>query len=259
MNCDTVRKLLDAYLDGELDLVSSLDIENHLPDCPDCSARLQNRRALGQAMKSDALYFKAPPELGARLRASLPDGKRANRRWNLNQHIWLNLAAAFVAGVLLTVGMFQFMSPGAKLDNTTQQVLASHIRSLMVDHLSDVVSTDQHTVKPWFDGKLDFSPPVIDLKEQGFPLLGGRLDYVDNRPVTALVYGRQKHIINLFIWPSNQSSPSEATTIQGYHLIHLEAANTTYWAVSDLEMTELQAFTQLVQAGVSKTVSYGDS
>jgi anti-sigma factor RsiW len=255
MDCDTVQKLLDAYLDGELDLVSSLDVETHLPDCPDCSARLQNRKALGQALKSDALYFKAPSELGERIHASLPDGKRANGRWSLNQHIWLNLAAAFLAGVLLTVGMFQFMSSGASADSTTEQVLASHIRSLMVDHLSDVVSSDQHTVKPWFDGKLDFAPPVVDLTAQGFPLLGGRLDYVDNRPVTALVYGRQKHIINLFIWPSNQSAGGAATTIQGYHLIHWETADTTYWAVSDLEMTELESFAQHIQADVSKTVS----
>jgi anti-sigma factor RsiW len=161
--------------------------------------------------------------------------------------------AALLIGVILTAGLFHFIVPANnENDSLAQEVVASHIRSLMVDHLSDVVSTDQHTVKPWFDGKLDFAPVVVNLADQGFPLIGGRIDYLDNRPVTALVYQRNKHIINLFIWPSTDAPETTPTTIQGYHLINWTAGNTTYWAVSDVELSELQTFAQLIQQNVAK-------
>src|SRR5205814_2497853 len=135
--------------------------------------------------------------------------------------------------VILSWSLVRIFSVPSQNDLLAQDAVSSHIRSLMANHLVDVVSSDQHTVKPWFDGKLDFAPPVEDLAGQGFPLVGGRLDYLDNRPVAALVYGRQKHYINLFIWPTALAdSPATAQTRQGYHLWHWTQAGMTYWAVS---------------------------
>lgn len=128
------------------------------------------------------------------------------------------------------------------------EVLSSHVRSLMANHLADISSSDQHTVKPWFAGKLDFSPPVEDFAKQGFPLIGGRLDYLENRPVAALVYERRKHLINLFVWPGSESDvPTKTVSRQGYNLIHWTQSHMTYWVASDLDKSELQEFIQLVQ------------
>jgi anti-sigma factor RsiW len=161
--------------------------------------------------------------------------------------------AALLVGVVLTAGLFQTLNATNRQEALAGEVLSSHIRSLMVDHLEDVASTDQHTVKPWFDGKLDFSPTVVDLSPEGFPLIGGRLDYLDNRAVTALVYQRQKHVINLFAWPTptDADTGTSLVTQQGYHLIHWAQSGTTYWAVSDLETGELQTFVHLIQNRVA--------
>ena len=253
MDCDDVRNLLDAYFDDELDLATSLEIEQHLDDCAGCAERLQNRRALKQALQADALYYRAPDALRKRVQLATPAPLRTRWTDRLRQNVWISMAAALILGVLVTAGLFQTpLLKSAAPDTLAQEVVDSHIRSLMANHLSDVISTDQHTVKPWFDGKLDFSPIVINLEAQGFPLIGGRLDYLDDRPVTALVYQRQKHIINLFIWPSTGASQSESTpiTIQGYHAISWVTGGTNYWAVSDLEVTQLQMFVQLIQAGL---------
>ena len=164
------------------------------------------------------------------------------------------MAAALIVGVLLTAGVLtSVLKAPTSTELLAQEAISSHIRSLMADHLSDVVSTDKHTVKPWFDGKLDFSPVVVDLAAQGYPLEGGRLDYLNNQPVAALVYRRQQHIINLFTWPTPNAPDAKALTFtsQGYNVITWVQSEMSYWAVSDLNFDELTTFVQLFQAQAS--------
>ena len=161
---------------------------------------------------------------------------------------WISITAPLAAAAIVVLALVPLLRGPSAEEVLAREVLAGHVRSLMADHLSDVASSDRHTVKPWFNGKLDFSPPVEDLAQQGFPLVGGRLDYLNNRPVAALVYHRQKHFINLFIWPSTSSdSEVKKETRQGYHLFHWTRSGMTYWAVSDVEESQLQEFVGLVQ------------
>ena len=158
---------------------------------------------------------------------------------------------AIAATVILALSvalLWTVFSARARSDNlVAQQVVSSHIRSMMLDHLVDVPSSDQHTVKPWFNGKLDFAPDVKDFADQGFPLAGGRLDYVDNRTVAALVYQRRKHSINLFIWPSPGANDQSAqqSSVNGYNIIHWTRSGATYWAVSDVNSADLSEFAKL--------------
>lgn len=249
MNCQTTKDLLNAYSDGELDVVNHLAIEEHLGDCHDCSKIIENHKALSSAMADDSLYFKAPDGLQDRIRQTVlrseADEPRTAGIWT-----WWKLAPALAAFAVIITFLILFMRPGPTNDDLlASEVVSGHVRSMMADHLTDVLSSDRHTVKPWFEGKLDFSPPVVDLAESGFPLFGGRLDYAGGRPVAALVYKRQQHVINLFIFPSNGSSDSGPTTSvrQGFNVIHWSRSGMTFWAVSDLNLQELQEFAQGIQ------------
>src|SRR5262249_8677004 len=162
---------------------------------------------------------------------------------------WLAVAAAATAMVIVAVIAGPIVSRRSRGDHIAQEVVSAHIRSLMVSHLTDVPSSDRHTVKPWFAGKLDFSPPVVDLKDDRFPLVGGRLDYADNRPIAALAYRRGEHVINLFVWPSvsNADIPEALDSRQGYNALSWTHNRTNFWAVSDLNVIELCQFAQLVR------------
>ncbi len=261
MTCEQVQKLLDAYVDGELDLVHNLEIEEHLQDCGPCQISYQNQLTLKKALKQETLYYALPAGLQKNIQTSLsravskqpvPLSRLSSRRWVRSAGlIAAGLVVLLVGGLLLLANIFS-SSPSGKNELLAQEVVASHVRSLMVGHLEDVASTDQHTVKPWFDGKLDFSPTVEDFAEKGYPLIGGRLDYLDKQPVAALVYQRNKHIINLFIWPAHSSLKTDAQTetLQGYHLFYWSKAGWNYWAVSDLNTSELEDFVQLTQTAV---------
>ncbi|MGE5305254.1 MAG: anti-sigma factor family protein [Alphaproteobacteria bacterium] len=252
MDCKQAQKLIDGYMDGELDLVSNLEIERHFQECALCSQAYEDRQALRTGIKASAPYFKAPEELQKRLQSSLRKEAKAEAAVRLLRRPWVSVAAPLAAAAIVVLALVPLLKGPPAEELLAREVLDGHIRSLMADHLSDVASSDRHTVKPWFNGKLDFSPPVEDLAQQGFPLVGGRLDYLNRRPVAALVYHRQKHFINLFIWPATGSdSDVKKETRQGYHLFHWTRSGMTYWAVSDVEESQLQAFVRQVQNQVS--------
>jgi anti-sigma factor RsiW len=198
-------------------------------------------------------YFQSPTHLENRIRSSVRREGKA-KIFAIPLKGWA-VAASFAFMILGFMGLRHLSSVPSAEERIEQEVVSSHIRSLMVDHLEDVASTDQHTVKPWFNGKLDFSPAVLDLSQEGFPLVGGRLDYLKDRPVAALVYQRQKHIINLFTWPSSSHIATETkmTTRQGYHVLHWTQSDMNCWAVSDLNPVELKEFAGLFkkQAAIS--------
>ena len=255
MNCDEAESLLDGYVDRELDLVKSLEIESHLRTCPAWARIRDNHLALRSALHSGPLYFAAPEGLHKRIHGALPE--RESREGGRTKSLfswwwsgrWLAIAASLAVIAVAIWRVQPAYRPGPVEDSIAREVVSSHIRSLMPNHLTDVPSSDQHTVKPWFSGKLDFSPTVKDLAADGFPLVGGRLDYVGRRPVAALVYQRSKHLINVFIWPSGSGSDERerAESRQGYNVIHWARVGMTYWVASDLNGSELEQFAALLK------------
>jgi anti-sigma factor RsiW len=251
MNCDRVQTLLDAYIDGELDLVNALDLEEHLKDCPECAQRYAELLDLRAAINdSRAVLYRTPPQdLRKKIQSSLRTAEReANPKRGFNLQWRWSAAALVIVAIAVAAGFAAILFAPQTNNLLASEVQVAHVRSLMADHLMDVVSTDQHTVKPWFNGKLDFSPPVVDLAAQGYPLQGGRLDYLDGQSVAALVYHRNKHIINLFIWPSTEKiNGVQSSSNNGFNLYHWDQSSMQYWAVSDLNTAELQTFVELVQ------------
>jgi anti-sigma factor (TIGR02949 family) len=247
--CESEGRLLHGYFDGELDLVRTIEFEEHLKACPDCARELSEQQAMRQSLRSSNLYERAPESLRARILADLPVGKVQPKPIPMGRRYVLELlAAAIVIAVIVGARVMPNIAGRQQANLLAQEVVASHIRSLQPGHLFDVQSTDQHTVKPWFDGKLDFAPPVTDFASQGFPLVGGRLDYLDNRDVAALVYQRQKHLISVFIWPA-ESRPAklpETQTIQGYNLVFWWRDGMYFCAASDLNVPELRQLAQLL-------------
>ena len=257
MNCDDSRIYLPAYLDDELDVAESLRVQKHLAGCQDCRQTEDEQLALRSALRDPVLraypsaVFSERIEVVVRQAAKEEARSRRSSRFQflrLESFGWLPAAVLLV---VTTIGalfvMNSFRSSHQQL--IASAVLAGHIRSLQPNHLIDVPSSDRHTVKPWFQGKLDFSPPVPDLSELGWTLVGGRLDYVDGRPVAVIVYQRRMHNINVFLWP-NRSSTHEAIRqeeAQGYQILHWNGAEMTYWVVSDLNNLELLEFARALR------------
>ena len=236
--CGDMRLLAQAEMDGELDAAGSVMLAAHLRGCPDCTAARDELGVLSIRLREGLPRYAAPASLRAAIMARRPAAAR--RRWPVWGH-----GASFGAGLALAAAVTGFMVlPGR--GGIVPDIAAAHIRALQPGHLVDVASTDQHTVKPWFDGRLDYAPPVRDFAAYGFPLVGGRLDYLDDRAVAALVYRHDKHLIDVFVWPGNRAEPGG--TAQGYNIITWVRDGMTYRAVSDLNPRELDGFVDLMRA-----------
>ena len=248
MNCRETKSLLNAYVDGELDSAGSLAVETHMRACASCLTDVENLHALASAIENGSLRFTAPARLKRNvqraIRAANPEARSSVFNWR-----WASVPALAVLIIALVWGVTTRWSRSSEEMLLVNDIVSSHVRSMMANHVTDVASSDSHTVKPWFSGKLDYSPPTKDLTEQGFRLIGGRLDYLDNRPVAALVYQRSQHFINLFVWPSDNSriKPDDQLARQGYNLIHWTKSGMTYWLVSELNLTELNECARLLK------------
>jgi anti-sigma factor RsiW len=251
MSCQETQTLLHGHVDGELDLLRSLEIDQHLQECAACAQAYTDLHALRMTIKDRAPYFEVSAALRKRIQSSIRQQSKIAFPPLVLPLRSLAIAASLGFILLTAWGMVHIVNDrSTKGVSTPELVVASYVRSEMLpSHLVDVESSNQHTVKPWFAGKIDFAPPVPDLKEEGFDLVGGRLDYLDQKVVATLVYRRRQHIINLFIWPATSGAESAARmeTRHGYHLIHWTQFRMTYWAVSDVNEAEFEEFVRQVQ------------
>ena len=265
MDHEQAFELLPGYIDEELSLSEALEFERHLAGCELCTQAYEQQRQVSARLREADMRMDAPPELVRRIRAALPVRRSLWQR--LGERFggltvfggafggagsgnggaralgWAPLGVMLVSLVALTwsAGLYLTMPSGDT--RLTEELVDSHVRSLQFDHLYDVISTDRHTVKPWFDGKIDFAPPVVDLAQQGYPLVGGRLDYLNGRSVAVMVYRYKLHPINLYVWPGNDAGATpHIYERQGYHLAHWSAAGMNYWAVTDAGDAELDGF-----------------
>jgi anti-sigma factor RsiW len=243
-----MHELLHPYFDDELDATQRTAFEDHLGHCPDCARELAAQRELRSALRDEELYHRPPASLATRVRASLPQPIQPSARPR-RRLAWLS-AAAIVTGLALGVaGLALIVRAPSAEDRLAQEATANHARALQAGHLLDIDSTNRHRVKPWFQPRIDFAPPVVDLAEQGFPLAGGRLDFLDGRTVAALVYHRHEHVINLFIWPAKADGESviRTTSHRGYSVVYWSKSGLNFWAVSDLNAQELREFARLMR------------
>jgi len=245
MECTETRNRLHAYLDREIDRSSALDVDRHLASCAECQALFNAQSALRSGIRRHADYrHGAPRQLAGRIRTRL--GIEREPRWQWPQlGRWLPMgAAAAAAAVISWTAAIQYAARPSD-EMLAEQVISGHARSIVTSQLIQIASSDQHTVKPWLSSKLDFSPPVPDLAAAGFPLAGGRLDYLDNRAVAALVYRSRQHVINLFVWPDGQSGArAHALSKQGYNVLAWKDGDMNFWAVSDVNAADLKTFAE---------------
>lgn len=249
MTCDESPALVSAYVDREVDLARSLEIEAHLASCADCARALEQQKQVRAAFDAASLTFTPLPAVERRIRTALR--REAGRRAMFSRWTWQTVALPAAAIAVLALSWTVVGNRGAPSHNDAllDELVAGHVRSLQVDHLVDVASSDQHAVKPWFNGKVDFAPRVADFTTDGFALVGGRVDYVARRAVAVLVYKHRQHVINVFIRPTEHDGQAamQAFATQGYHLLHWDAQGLTYWAVSDLNTVDLENLARLFQ------------
>jgi anti-sigma factor RsiW len=250
VNCELARTTIHGYFDGELDAVRSAEFERHLEHCPECQSVLEGIESLHTQLQQSDLYEHASPELHDRIRKQLAQATGTGRvsagqwrRWFLVPACGTLSAAAAVITIML------FVVPSHTKSVLTAELIDAHVRSLQPGHLMDVVSTDQHTVKPWFDGKLDFIPPVADYAAQGFPLIGGRLDVIDGHNVAALVYSRRKHYVNVFVWPyrEKESIAESSGSRKGYNWMTWQSGDMQFCLLSDAALADLRELKDLIR------------
>jgi anti-sigma factor RsiW len=247
MTCDEAKILLHALIDGELDAGHAREVEEHIAGCPACAAELAAYREMSKTIAAADLRYAAPPLLRKRIEAALPKEQMPNRRAVLR-----GFAMGSAVSAIAATGLVAIVLRNDDAQRIEFEIVSAHLRSLQAGHLTDVISTDQHTVKPWFNGKLDVAPPVVDLTSQGFTLIGGRLDYVDARPIGAIVYRRRAHVINLFVaqTASTERRPARIDAIQGFNIRSWSDRGLNYWAVSDIAADELAEFGEKFEASM---------
>jgi anti-sigma factor RsiW len=255
MTCDEAKILLHALIDGELDAGHAREVEAHIATCPSCAAELAAYRQMREAMGKANLRYTAPASLRQRIEAALPKATPKPAPSNVTplasrRSVLRGFAMGSALSALAATGLVAVVLRNDDQQLIESEIVSAHLRSLQPGHLIDVVSTDQHTVKPWFNGKLDVSPPVIDLTAQGFTLIGGRLDYVDARAIGAVVYKRRAHVINLFVAQTSSTArrPARIETVQGFNIRRWSDRGLNYWAVSDIGADELAEFGEKFEA-----------
>ena len=257
MDCDRIRALLDPYLDGELDRGDAQAVDGHLRHCDACRRRLNVGRALAAGLRKHAAYRAAPAALRARIQSPVAEPvapQKSTGGWRqlfgrFDARRWLPAGGA-VAGAVLATAVLTFtvtveMAGVSQDQRMIDQLVSGHSRAVLTNHQIDVASSDQHTVKPWLSSRLDFSPGVTDLAPAGYPLLGGRLDYINDRSVAVLVYGHRRHVIDLFIWPDNASSAAtgmRSFSKRGVNIVQWSESGMAFSAVSDVNTDDLKQF-----------------
>ena len=242
MSCEVAPNTVHGYFDGELDAVRAAEFEHHLEGCAECQASLEKLESLRHRMQAAQIYETASPHLRRQVVNQL---SRQERRQSSPRWFVVPVFAALVIGAVFWLALY-LVEPHTHSAQVAVELIDAHVRSLQPGHLTDVQSTDQHTVKPWFDGKLDFIPPVVDYTEQGFPLVGGRLDVADGRTVAALVYGRRKHFISLYAWPDKMSAFNSSGSSHGYNWLMWSAGDMKLCLVSDASAADLRELRDLI-------------
>jgi anti-sigma factor (TIGR02949 family) len=248
MECEEVRPRLDAYLDGEVADAERTLLYRHVAGCAECGPEAAALERLRTAIRQAVPVYRAPDALRRQLRSTLRREAAASAPTVLHAPGWLAYAASILIAVAVGSGGTVLLTGERQNDTIANEVIDSHLRSLLGTHLIDVASSDKHTVKPWFAGRTDLSPPGVDIAAEGFPLIGGRLDLIQGNPVPALVYRAGTHIINVFVLPARPAGFGEALIRRGYTLRHWNEGDIGYWAVSDASGDEFGKFERAFRA-----------